>query len=44
MDQALTPAVEEDLDSLELFNQNDAARNSVRHERHLRELTSAAAT
>ena len=44
MDQALTPAVEDDLDSLELFNQNDAARNSVRHERHLRELTSAAAT
>ncbi|HSY88941.1 MAG TPA: radical SAM protein [Verrucomicrobiae bacterium] len=44
MDQALTPAVEDDLDSLELFNQNDAARNSVRHGRHPRELTSAAAT
>jgi Radical SAM superfamily len=43
MDQALTPAVEEDLDSLELFNQNDAARNAVHHERHVRELTAAAA-
>jgi radical SAM superfamily enzyme YgiQ (UPF0313 family) len=42
MDQALTPAVEEDLDSLELFNQNDAARNAVQHERHVRELTAAA--
>ena len=41
MDQALTPAVEEDLDSLELFNQNDAARNAVQHERHMRELTAA---
>jgi len=39
IDQALTPAVEEDLDSLELFNQNDAARNAVAHERHMRELT-----
>ncbi len=41
MDQALTPAVEEDLDSLELFNQNEAARNAVQHERHMRELTVA---
>ena len=39
MDQALAPAVEDDLDSLELFNQNDAARNAVLHERHVRELT-----
>jgi hypothetical protein len=39
IDQALTPAIEEDLDSLELFNQNDAARNAVEHERHVRELT-----
>ena len=39
MDQALAPVVEEDLDSLELFNQNDAARNAVQHERHMRELT-----
>jgi hypothetical protein len=36
MDQALTPAVEEDLDALALFNQNDAARNAVRHERQRR--------
>ncbi len=41
MDQALTPAVEEDLDSLELFNQNAAARNAVQHERHMRVLTVA---
>jgi radical SAM superfamily enzyme YgiQ (UPF0313 family) len=39
MDEALSPAVEDDLDSLELFNQNDAARNAVLHERHVRELT-----
>lgn len=42
MDQALTPAIEEDLDSLDLFNQNDAARNAVHHERHVRELTAGA--
>ncbi len=42
MDQALAPAVEEDLDSLELFNQNAAARNAVQHERHVRELTAMA--
>jgi len=33
VDQGLTPAVEEDSDSLELFNQNNAARNAVRHVR-----------
>jgi hypothetical protein len=43
MDQALTPAVEEDLDSLELFNQNYAARNAVQYERHVRKLIAAAA-
>jgi hypothetical protein len=43
MDQALTPAVEEDLDSLELFNQNDAARNATLHERRVRALTGVAA-
>jgi hypothetical protein len=42
MDQALAPAVEEDLDSLELFNQNDSARKAVEHERHLRAVTGAA--
>jgi radical SAM superfamily enzyme YgiQ (UPF0313 family) len=42
MDQALAPAVDDDLDSLELFNQNDAARNAVLHERHMRELTAGA--
>jgi radical SAM superfamily enzyme YgiQ (UPF0313 family) len=43
IDQALTPAVEEDLDSLELFNQNDAARNAALHDRRVRALTGAAA-
>jgi hypothetical protein len=43
MDLALTPAVEEDLDSLELFNQNGAARNAVQHLRNVRELTAVAA-
>ncbi|MGO9642513.1 MAG: radical SAM protein, partial [Candidatus Acidiferrales bacterium] len=42
MDQALTAAVDEDFDSLELFNQNDAARNAVDHERHVRALTATA--
>ena len=42
MDQALSPAVEDDLDSLDLFNQSDAARHAVQHERHVRELTAAA--
>jgi radical SAM superfamily enzyme YgiQ (UPF0313 family) len=41
IDQALTPAVEEDSNSLELLNQNEAARNAVEHERHVRELTAA---
>ena len=36
MDLALTPAVEEDLSSLDLFNQNEAARNAVHHERQTR--------
>jgi hypothetical protein len=42
IDQALTPAAEDDLDSLALFNQTDAARNAVEHERHVRELTAPA--
>ncbi len=42
MDQALTPTVDEDFGSLELFNQNDAARNAVEHERRVRDLTAAA--
>jgi hypothetical protein len=42
MDQALAPIVDEELDSLELFNQNDAARRAVEHERHIRALTGAA--
>jgi radical SAM superfamily enzyme YgiQ (UPF0313 family) len=42
MDQALTPAVDDDFDSLELFNQNDAARHAVEHERRVRDLTATA--
>lgn len=42
MDLALSPALEEDLDELELFNQSGAARHAVQHERHMRELTKAA--
>jgi hypothetical protein len=37
----MTPASNDDLDSLELFNQNDAARHAVKHERQVRELTGA---
>jgi radical SAM superfamily enzyme YgiQ (UPF0313 family) len=40
-DRAMTPASNDDLDSLELFNQNDAARHAVKHERQVRELTGA---
>jgi hypothetical protein len=39
MEQALTLAIDQDLDSLELFNQNDGARNAAQHERRVRELT-----
>ena len=42
MDLALSPAVEEDLDNLELFNQNDAARHAVQHDRNVREITARA--
>jgi hypothetical protein len=38
----LTAPVEEDLDELEVFNQNDEARNVLEHERHVREPTAAA--
>ena len=39
MDAALTPVTDEEVDTLALFNQNDAARNAVQHERHVHELT-----
>ena len=42
LDQALTPAIESDLDELELFNQNAAARHAVQHARHVQKLTEAA--
>jgi radical SAM superfamily enzyme YgiQ (UPF0313 family) len=43
MDQAITPVTEAEVDTLELFNQNEAARHAVQHERHVRELTHARA-
>ena len=42
MDQALMPVTEEEVDTLELFTQNEAARHAVQHARHVRELTHAA--
>jgi radical SAM superfamily enzyme YgiQ (UPF0313 family) len=41
MDAAIAPVTDEDVDNLDLFNQNDAARNAVQHERHVHELTHA---
>jgi hypothetical protein len=41
-DQALAPAVDEDLDSLELFNQNEATRKAVEHELRVRAVIAAA--
>jgi hypothetical protein len=38
-DQALMPVAEDETEVLELFNQNDAARNAVRHAHHLAEVT-----
>ena len=40
-DQAITPVTADETDRLELFNQNDAARQAVRHERNVRELVKA---
>jgi len=40
-DQAITPVTADETDRLELFNQNDAARQAVRHERNVRELMKA---
>jgi hypothetical protein len=44
LDQALTPAIENDFSTLELFNQNAAARHAAQHERHVQKLTEAATT
>src|SRR5262245_19004044 len=41
VDDAIRPASDDDFDSLELFNQTDAARHAVAHARKLRALTSA---
>jgi hypothetical protein len=43
VDEALAPATDEDLDVMELFNQNDAARNAVQHARTVHELTRSVA-
>jgi radical SAM superfamily enzyme YgiQ (UPF0313 family) len=43
MDEAIRPASDDDFESLELFNQNDAARRAVQHARKIRELTGAGA-
>jgi hypothetical protein len=41
MDAAISPVTDEDVDKLDLFNQNDAAKHAVQHERHVHELTHA---
>jgi radical SAM superfamily enzyme YgiQ (UPF0313 family) len=43
MDAALTPVTDDEVNTLGLFNQNDAARDAVRHERKVHELTHSAA-
>jgi hypothetical protein len=42
-DQAMTPVSDEDVENLELFTQNKAARDAVDHARKIRELTHSAA-
>jgi hypothetical protein len=42
MDTALTPVSEDELETLELFSQNKAARDAVAHARKIKGLTSAA--
>ena len=39
MDQALTPVSDDELNTFALFNQNDAARHAVEHERKVHKLT-----
>jgi radical SAM superfamily enzyme YgiQ (UPF0313 family) len=41
-DQALTPVTDDEVNTFALFNQNDAARHAVEHERKVHELTHAA--
>jgi hypothetical protein len=42
MDTALTPVSEDELETLEIFSQNKAARDAVTHARKIKELTAAA--
>jgi hypothetical protein len=42
MDTALTPVSEDELETLELFSQNKAARDAVAHARKIKDLTHAA--
>jgi hypothetical protein len=44
IDAALTPVSDDDLMTLQLFNQNDAARHAVQHERKVHDLTHAGAS
>jgi radical SAM superfamily enzyme YgiQ (UPF0313 family) len=41
MDAAISPVRDDDVDTLDLFNQNDAAKHAVAHERHVHDLTHA---
>jgi hypothetical protein len=41
-DLALTPVSDEEVNTFELFNQNDAARHAVQHERKVHDLTHSA--
>jgi radical SAM superfamily enzyme YgiQ (UPF0313 family) len=42
MDQAMTPVADDDVEHLEMFTQNEAARAAVGHARKVKELTAAA--
>ena len=42
MDTALTPVSEDELETLEMFSQNKAARDAVAHARKIKGLTHAA--
>ena len=42
-DQAMTPVADDDVENLELFTQNSAARKAVDHARKVKELTHSAA-
>ena len=43
IDQSMIPVTDEDLESNEMFTQNDAARHAVEHARKVKELTHSSA-